>query len=58
MLLKIFLLLKCRVAAFVVALEWTLVAVDIFDVNLKLSSCRECAGALITMVVFDLEVAL
>lgn len=56
--LKILLLLKCRIAALVVASEWTLVAVNIFDVNLKLGSGRKSRWTLIAMVVFDLEVAL
>lgn len=57
-LLQVLLLLERRVAAFVVALERTILAVDVLDVNLQLSSGCEGRRTLVAVVIFDLEVTL
>jgi hypothetical protein len=57
-LLQVLLLLERRVASLVLALERTILAVDIFDVNLQLSSCGEARRTLVAVIVLDLEVTL
>jgi hypothetical protein len=41
-----------------VALEWPLITMDIFDVNFKLGSSRECGRTLIAMIIFNFEMSL
>lgn len=58
MLLQVLFLLERRVASFVVALERTIFAMHILDVNLQLGACGEGRRTLIAVVVLDLEMTL
>lgn len=55
--LQVLLLLEGRLATFVFALEWTILAMHVLDVNLQLRASCECRRTLVAVVVFDLEMA-
>lgn len=55
MLLQVLLLLKGRLAAFVFALEWTILAVDVLDVNLQFGAGGEGRRTLVAVIVLDLK---
>lgn len=55
MLLQVFLLLKGRLAALMFALEWTILTVDVLDVNLQFGAGGEGRRTLVAVIVLDLE---
>lgn len=57
-LLQVLLLFESRFAALVIALERTILAVDILDVDLQFGSGGEGRRTLIAVIVLDLKVAL
>lgn len=58
MLLQVLFLLKGRLAAFVLALEWTILAMDVLDVDFQFSAGGEGRRTLVAVVVLDLKVPL
>lgn len=58
MLLQVLLLLKSRLAAFMFALEWTILAMDVLDVNLQFGAGGEGRRTLVAVIVLDLEMPL
>lgn len=58
MLLQVLLLLESRLAALVFALERTILAMDVLDVNLQFGAGGEGRRTLVAVVVLDLEMPL